>query len=205
MTGHPSSCSLSVPHNGIGHADFTSQGRVGRSGFARVENDFYPTTDPRAVAALAPHLPPACRFVEPCAGAGDLMRQLMALGHPCLDAFDIEPRAEGIRRMDALDWPGRVDPSFDVITNPPYVWPLLRQLIPHFIRRASGVWLLLQANFAHNQRAAPLLRHCHQIVSIGRLKWIPDSKHQDTKNFAWYLFARAQRTAGIEFHPRAVA
>ncbi len=58
--------------------------------FERIPNDLYRTWDPRAVRALLPHLAPRTRFVEPCAGAGDLIDQLVnansGLHHVCGNA-----------------------------------------------------------------------------------------------------------------------
>lgn len=51
-----------------------------RSDFARRRNDLYRTFDPRAVAALLPHLGPFVWFYEPCAGDGVLVDQLEAVG-----------------------------------------------------------------------------------------------------------------------------
>ena len=73
-----------------------------RSDFARRKNDYYRTWDPRAVAALLPHLLPGTRFVEPCAGDGVLADQLEAAGHECMFASDIEPKREDVANVDAL-------------------------------------------------------------------------------------------------------
>lgn len=43
-----------------------------RSRFQRAPRDFYPTPA-GAVSPLLPRLPPEFAFVEPCAGAGDLV------------------------------------------------------------------------------------------------------------------------------------
>ena len=87
-----------------------------RSDFERIPRDFYPT--PRAaVLPLVKHLPEYFVFTEPCAGDGRLIDHLQNAGGFCVDAYDIEPRREGIRRKDFT----QVVPRGDmVITNPPW-------------------------------------------------------------------------------------
>lgn len=173
-----------------------------QSRYAKKDRCAYDTTDPRAVAALRPHIRHLTRFIEPCAGKGDLVRQLQAIGLQCVDQFDIAPRAEGIRQQDALEWQA---PPFNrppIITNPPFSWPLLGQLISHWLLQADSIWLLLPANFAHRSTRAHLMRHCRQIVSIGQMRWEPDSKHQSVDIFAWYEFSPFGSERGTSFHPR---
>ncbi|OYZ15604.1 MAG: hypothetical protein B7Y35_05930 [Sphingomonadales bacterium 28-64-96] len=158
------------------------QSRFGKDALNR-----YDTIDPRAVAALLPHLAPRTRFIEPCAGKGDLVRQLVAAGHKCSDAIDIAPRADGIRQMDALNRSWHAGNDL-IITNPPYDWPVLSLMIPHFTERALLTWLLLEAAFMHTRRAGPLMQRCRKIVSIGRLKWAADTEHSSTKDYCWYQF-----------------
>ena len=174
-----------------------------QSRFERIENDFYATNDPRAVAALLPHLPDRCNFIEPCAGDGALVRQLVAAGHVCMDAFDIAPQADGIRQADALAWDAPRNPEAIIITNPPYDWRVLSAMIPLFCERAWQSWLLLEASFMHTKRAAPLMRRCRKIVSIGRLKWVVGSAHGSTKDYCWYQFGKTVvPRAWAAFYPR---
>lgn len=175
-----------------------------QSRFAKKALDTYDTIDPRAVAALRPHIRELTRFIEPCAGKGDLVRQLQAIGLQCLDQFDIAPRAEGIRQADALSG----DYAFDfrwraIITNPPFEWPLLGQLINTWLLQADTTWLLLEANWAHTIRATPFMAHCRRIVSIGRLRWVEGSGHSSTKDYAWYEFG-CFPVAATTFHPRQI-
>lgn len=174
-----------------------------QSRYKRRRNDAYDTTDSGAVAPLLPFLDAGTRFIEPCAGAGDLVQQLVAAGHVCAAAFDVAPRAAGIRQIDALSpyW-SAVDGEI-IITNPPYSWPLLRNLILTFIGRAGSAWVLLEADFAHRKRCADLLAHCADIVSIGQIRWVPGTKHKSTKLYAWYLFT-SQKAATV-FHATPTA
>lgn len=176
-----------------------------QSRYAKKDRCAYDTIDPRAVAALRPHIRSLTRFIEPCAGKGDLVRQLQAIGLECVDQFDIAPRADGIRQEDALDWQGPLVNRQPIITNPPFDWPQLGHLIRHLITQAPTVWLLLEASWAHTLRGAPFMAHCGRIVSIGRLRWEADSKHSSTKDYAWYLFGSAYISAGPPIlHPRQI-
>jgi hypothetical protein len=158
-----------------------------QSRFEKKPLDAYDTIDPRAVAALLPHLPRQSRFVEPCAGKGDLIRQLEAAGHKCVLAMDIAPRAAGIEQQDALAEKWSADAANYIITNPPFEWPLVKDLLDAFATR-SLAWVLLEAGFAHTRRAGPLIQRCRKIVTIGRLRWEEGSPHSSTKDYAWYQF-----------------
>ncbi len=157
-----------------------------RSDFERRERAFYPT--PReAVLPLLPHLITCPTFIEPCAGDGALVRALQAAGAMCLDAFDIEPReSEGITKRDAL---GRIDDleADYIITNPPWDRAILHPMIRHFSAHLP-TWLLFDADWMHTRQAAPFMPWLRKVVSVGRVKWIPDSKMTGKDNCAWYLF-----------------
>lgn len=157
-------------------------------GFERIPRDLYRTFDPRAGQALHPFLEPHCRFVEPCAGEGDLIRQLEALGHECIGASDIQPLAPGIQKGDALKL-RRLPFDSIIITNPPWRRVWLHQLIKHFLTLGES-WLLFDADWMHTQQAGPLMHHCRRIVSVGRLLWIPGTSDDGKDNIAWYNFSR---------------
>lgn len=155
-----------------------------RSDFERRPRDFYPTPA-TAVAPLLPHLEPATHFAEPCAGDGALIDALTAHGHICLHASDIEPRRAGILQADALDGPWSGFDTF--ITNPPWDRKVLHPLIVHLSDQAP-TWLLFDADWIHTRQAAPYLPRLRKVVSVGRVKWIPDSPFTGKDNCAWHLF-----------------
>lgn len=157
-----------------------------RSDFVRHKNDLYRTFDTRAGAALRPHLGPMTFFYEPCAGDGALVRQLENLGFLCVSATDLEPSGPGVMQLDALDLDSVAGGAL-IITNPPWSRPILHRLIVHFSDIAP-TWLLFDADWKHTVQAAPYLDRLRKVVSIGRLKWIEDSKHGGKDNCAWYLF-----------------
>lgn len=158
-----------------------------RSTFARNTRDFYPTPA-EAVAPLLPHLKPRTRFFEPCAGDGALVRHLEAAGHVCARASDIEPLAPGIERRCVLGdslLPLGWDPVF--ITNPPWDRRILHGIIDR-LPRFAPTWLLFDADWVHTKQAGPFMASLRIIVSVGRVKWIPDSTMTGKDNCAWHLF-----------------
>lgn len=165
-----------------------------RSSFERVPRDFYPTP-PEAVVPLLPHLPVPTRFAEPCAGDGALVRILSKAGHLCCAATDIEPRHPSILKADALSGPWV---GFDyIITNPPWSRDVLHKMIVHFSSQLP-TWLLFDADWMHTRQSAPFMHLCRKIVSVGRVKWIPDSPFTGKDNCCWYLFD-ASAAAGTQF------
>ena len=173
-----------------------------RSDFRRRPQDAY-DTPPEVVMPLLDadmrFLSPYFTFIEPCAGRGALMDTLEANGGECLWAYDIEPRAERVGRIDALKL--RVSHRADyIITNPPWTRQILEPMITHF-RQMMATWLLLPADFAHTKYAAAHLKYCSKIVTVGRVRWIPDSPHTSKDSAAWYLFGRDE--VPTVFHGRA--
>lgn len=177
-----------------------------RSNFPRRDKDKYRTFDPRAAAALAPHLPWGCRFWEPCAGAGDLVRNLQAYGPECVVATDIAPEVEGVFRLDALTVSAAdvaTTGATHIITNPVWSRPLMHRMIQHF-SAIRPTWLLFDADWIHTRQAIPYLPYLRKVVSVGRLIWIEDTHQSGKDNCAWYLFDR-RGTGPIEFVGRAAA
>lgn len=169
-----------------------------RSDFERIPRDYYPTPEV-AVLPLLPHLSPATRFCEPCAGDGRLIEHLTRHGHKCAGAWDIEPQRSDIDRHDATD---RLIGNIDCfITNPPWARPVLHSLIEH-LSAQHPTWLLFDADWMHTRQSAPFMPWLRKVVSVGRVKWIADSPFTGKDNCCWYLFdAKAQ--APTQFIGRA--
>jgi hypothetical protein len=159
-----------------------------RSDFKRNKRDFYPTPY-EAVIPLLPHLRPNIRFSEPCCGDGALSGHLVKNGHIIYWASDIEYR--GFKQWDivadALIVTNPLKRSDCIITNPPWDRKILHPMIDHF-RKLAPTWLLFDADWMHTKQSAPYMPYCQKIVSVGRVKWIPDSKMTGKDNCAWYLF-----------------
>lgn len=176
-----------------------------RSKFKRIPRDLYRTFDPRAGAAIAPHLAPGTQFIEPCAGAWDLAAQLVAMGHVCMADSDIKPLTPGTPKINAL----KLKPQpFPIITNPPWSRPLLHKMIEHFTSIAPHCWLLFDADWFHTNQAVPFMPWLTDYVAIGRLVWIPGTTTRGKDNAAWYRFERDHDRGGITawpLHPSIVS
>jgi hypothetical protein len=155
-----------------------------RSSFERVPRDFYPTPY-EAVVPLLPHLREGTVFCEPCGGDGALIHHLERNGHHCWLAWDIQPRGSGISVGDALI---ELASGGDLyITNPPWSRDILHPLIAH-LSAHKPTWLLFDADWMHTRQSAPFMPYLRKIVSVGRVKWIPDSPFTGKDNCCWYLF-----------------
>lgn len=174
-----------------------------RSDFARVARDYYPTPA-AAVLPLVPHLRGIRSFCEPCAGDGQLVRHLTAHGLECVVASDIEPRAPEVMAIDAMELTvGAMARAADaIITNPPWDRKFLHPFIQRFAP-ALPVWLLFDADWMHTRQSAPFLPLLHEVVSVGRVKWIEGSKQTGKDNAAWYRFGPPRIDRAVIFHGRA--
>ncbi len=164
------------------------------------------------VRALVPFLPKGgFYFAEPCAGDGRLITHLQKLtnGRGVLMS-DIDPvgaaemadeKYGGAHRTDIVEKNALEITADDlknadvdmVITNPPWERQkkhgyILHKLIEHF-GSMGQTWFLFDGDWAHTAQATPYLQEfCTRIVSVGRVKWIPDSKHTGKDNACWYEF-----------------
>lgn len=172
-----------------------------RSSFERRKNDAY-DTPAAAVAPLLQHLSPRTHFVEPCAGDGQLVDHLQAAGHVMMHAYDISPRADWVNHGDARTARGGFNADC-YITNPPWTRVLLHPIIANLSSHLP-TWLLFDADWMHTRQAAPYLPLLRKVVSVGRVKWIPDSLHTGKDNCCWYLFD-AQSEAPAQFIGRLAA
>lgn len=149
-----------------------------RSNFERRPRDFYPTPK-EAALVLEPYIGTAL-FYEPCVGDGDLVRHLEDMGSVCMGSSDHEIDAT------SADYSSMADHEC-FITNPPWDRKILHPIIENLSKQAP-TWLLFDADWMHTKQSAPYMRLCRAIVSVGRVKWIPDSKMTGKDNCCWYLF-----------------
>lgn len=163
-----------------------------RSNFERKERDFYPTPE-SAVIPLLKHIDKVS-FIEPCVGHMHLVDILEKHGHKCVAAMDIEISNDRWhnRSFDILEGDATVAPpsdySFDCyITNPPWDRKLLHPMIEK-LSSIKPTWLLFDADWMRTKQSVPYMKYCKKIVSVGRVKWIPNSKHTGKDNCCWYLF-----------------
>jgi hypothetical protein len=163
----------------------------------RRRNDFYATVDPRAVVPLLRFLSPGQMYLEPCAGDGSLIALLDAHGFHCYGRFDLEPQCPYIPRHNAM---ALKEPEGTIITNPPWLRSLLHPLILHLVNIADEVWMLFDSDWPHNKGSTAIgEQYCTDIVSVGRLKWFLNSKHDATDDCSWYRFS-TDKAAPTRFH-----
>lgn len=157
-----------------------------RSDFPKVEKDYYPTTDPRAVEPLVPFIR-GKTYAEPCYGNGDLEDLLMDVAI-CKWRSDVRETVGSSKVLDAMSLTkGDLEGIDLIVTNPPFTKTVLMPMLAHFIT-LKPTWLLLPADYAHNVYFGDAMRKCAKMVSVGRLKWIKDSKHTSVDNFCWYFW-----------------
>jgi hypothetical protein len=167
-----------------------------RSDFPRFPQDSY-NTPAAAVAPLLEHLRPRTQFIEPCAGNGQLARHLVTAGHVCAVSYDLPVDARTMRYPEAR-------PGIVFITNPPWRRDLLHPIIVNLSDQAP-TWLLIDADWIHTRQSIPYESRLRTIVSVGRVRWIPDSPYDGKDNCCWYLFDRPRLLglAPIHFVGRA--
>ena len=144
-------------------------------------------------------MPERFTYIEPCCGDGALIRALSSF----------EGVAHGGRFCPTLEYASDIAPSGDMdaytkdafsieddgdslgvdlfVTNPPWDRKILHRLIVHLCA-IRPTFLLFDADWMHTKQAVPFLEYCRKIVSVGRVKWIPDSPHTGKDNCAWFLF-----------------
>lgn len=167
-----------------------------RSDFERIPRDFYPTPREAVVPLIACVRPITGRrktwFYEPCVGDGALVHHLHSSGKFLMSgASDIAPSGEysGLcATLNAFDLDdNRIGPAHCIITNPPWDRKILHPMIGHF-SAMRPTWLLFDADWMHTKQSAPFMPWLRKVVSVGWVKWIPDSKHTGKYNCCWYLF-----------------
>ena len=171
-----------------------------RSDFPRRKADQY-YSPAWVINPLLPFLEAGTEFVEPCAGAGDLVRALQRRGMRCIMAYDIDPGCLFIKQRDALV--GDIEKCDCIITNSPWTRELLHPMIDRFMRHAP-TWMLFDAGWmfsSYRGETQRLMRHCVRIVAVGRVKWFEDTKHVSMDDVAWYLFD-INHTDGPKFHAK---
>ena len=162
-----------------------------RSDFKRRPRDFYPTPF-EAVKPLIPHLNGTRRFAEPCSGGNHLVQHLTKFGLECIYFGD---KFNGKNAL-ARDRYGRG--KYNIITNPPHSRAEMHELIEHFWDIAP-TWLLIDLDWAANLQATRYLWRCTDMVVIGRVKWIANSKYTGKENYGWYRFDGDHR-GGPRYH-----
>jgi hypothetical protein len=161
-----------------------------RTSFPRRERDDY-STPVEAVGPLLGLLAPGSKFVEPCAGDGELIKHLEYAGHTCVASYDLPIDARVARYV--------IGPDTVFITNPPWRPRFEPHKIIANLSDQRPLWALLYSDWLFTSRATPYLPRLRTIAVIGRMKWIPGTLHSGFENCCWCLFdrPRADRQATV--------
>lgn len=155
-------------------------------------------TPRRAFGIISELIPPDTRYVEPCAGYGHLIKGIRdhRKDLQCMWAADIVARQDYIVERDALTLREEDFDGVDMaITNPPYTWSILSQLIQH-LANLVPCWMLLRADFLMTKRAQNLHHLMVGFKPTPKMKWVPGSQHQSAHHNVWCFFdaKREKRT-----------
>jgi hypothetical protein len=168
-----------------------------RTNLPRRERDDYATPS-RAVVPLLKLLSPGTRFIEPCAGAGELIGHLERAGHVCVASYDlpIDARTASYATADAV-----------FITNPPWRPQFEPNKIIANLSDQRPLCALLYSDWLFTLHATPYLPRLRAVAVVGRMKWIEGSAHSGYENCCWCLFDRPRPDAlvAIRFHGKARA
>lgn len=99
--------------------------------------------------------------------------------HICVGKYDLPD--------DARIMTYNIDDADCFITNPPWLRDILHPIINN-LRVQLPIWLLFDAGWMHTKQAREFLPYCNKIISVGRLKWISDSKYGSLDDSCWYRF-----------------
>jgi hypothetical protein len=164
-----------------------------RSDFPRHPRDDY-STPVEALEPLIRFLDKSRVIIEPCPGAGKLVKHMREAGYCVLS---VEKDA---REYQYFTIAGDDNRSI-FVTNPPWTREVLHPIIVNLSDQAP-TWLLLDADWMHLASARPFLSRLRVIVSVGRVQWFSGSPSAGKDNSAWYRFERPSRRV-TRFHGRA--
>jgi hypothetical protein len=153
------------------------------------------STPLRAVVPLLKFLDPDTKFIEPCAGPGELIGHLEQAGHRCIGSYDLP--------TDARTTSYAIEPGAIFITNVPWRRQFGMNDIISNLSDQAPLWALIYADWLFTSRALPLLPRLRAIVVIGRVMWVPNSESSGMENSCWCLFERPDVQAKVRFVGRA--
>lgn len=77
----------------------------------------------------------------------------------------------------------------------------MHQAIEHFAPIIQ-TWMLLDANWLFTKQAGPYIeKYLTDVVTIGRVKWIPDTTMSGKDDCCWYRFS-SDKDAPTRFYGR---
>ncbi len=167
-----------------------------RSSFKRVDKDYYPTIDPRAVKALLPYLPTKFKYAEPCVGGGHMVQQLSAYNLECTYQGDISTGQDAMN-LTAAD----IGDADLFITNLPWSRDIFEKLVVH-LSDIKPLWTLLDAGWIYTARSSVIVRErLTDIIPLPRLRWIEGTTMSGKDDCCWLRFD-ANKQGNTNFHGR---
>ena len=168
------------------------------SGHARTHQDYYPTLKAkemiRDLISIAGIKIPT-RVWEPHAGAGHLVEALQTLGRPVY-ASDIEPRADGIHKLDFLAQKHLpTDDIRSIVMNPPF--STLDKQLQHalsLMQPVRGKVLMLARTLLSSTEGRQTVFKNHpnfaaKIEMVSRPLWFEHNpKNAAIHPYSWYLW-----------------
>lgn len=177
---------------------------VGTSGYARNENDFYPTPDDASqviVDFMQEHFPWVKKVWEPACGAGD-MAGVLRKKYSVIATDKFPQEVEGLDEDEQaeLSFDFLTDePTFDfdaVATNPPYgaqAEEFAKKCVEYTNRMGVPSALLMRNEWDCAKTRRYILGGCSnyyaKIVLLWRPRWIAGSDGSPRHNYAWYVWA----------------
>lgn len=168
-----------------------------KRGSQRSEADNYATPSWCTTLALGsiPGLPPAGKWMDPCAGDGSIIRAA-GLVYPGIEWSACEIRSEAEERLaatgakytigDFLSGTYKPDPVDVIFTNPPF--RLAHEFVDKSLSLAKQVVMLLRLNFLGSESRAPFLRQYAPDVYVlpNRPSFV--SGTTDSIEYAWFVW-----------------
>lgn len=175
-------------------AEVGSVGLGAARGFAREENDFYPT-DPALTRALLSVETFSGGVWEPACGDG-AMAKIMGESGIEVTSTDLVDRGHGVPGVDFLEAPLLLRPN--VVTNPPF--KLWQPFAEHALAlKADKVVLLGRVLMLEGWKRAEFFQRSSlsRVWVVGRAKMLPpgakDKGHSGMIAFAWFVWDASAR------------
>lgn len=185
----------------------TDNAMLGASGYARVENDFYPTPEECTIALIenlrSRGIEIADKVVwEPACGQGHISRVAFDAGASVLES-DIAPQVIGGAVFDFTgeeDFTALFDGNVDfIITNPPYKRDVIDSFLAKCVMYARDYGItcamLMRKEVDSAVTRAQFFRDCpyfdSKIELLWRPRWIVGSTGSPRHNYAWFVWSRA--------------
>lgn len=171
---------------------------TGRSD-VRHPDDYYATPN-WAIRAILPHLPLSGQILEPCAGTGAIVRELVGHGvyHERIHAIEIDRERALHANAACLDYLA-IDPceSYSLcITNPPY--KLAMQFVQRALSHCDTVCMLLRQGFLASQgRREWLSKHVPDVYQLSARPSFTANGRSDAADYAWFVWTPGERPVGL--------